>query len=243
METSNLNLLPKLVDGFTSNILAYAILLAAIATITMALLELVKAVFYLRLLYHHLMIRRWLRKDSACYNQLVFLAVGENDSSSALFDQPTDKLMAQVQAASNVVFESPSSFPELYDFFTKGTDSYSTKDQLTDSIIWKQFTERTVDENNINDRNLLQQATKARTRLDHFVARKLDGFQTLTEYRWARFNQFVSIVGAIIFIIVLLCESGNYYSPVQIFFLSVFGGLIAPVAKDVVTALSNLRTK
>ncbi len=37
-----LNVLPNLVDGVTANVLAYAVLLAAVATITMALLELVK---------------------------------------------------------------------------------------------------------------------------------------------------------------------------------------------------------
>jgi hypothetical protein len=242
------DLLPPLVGGFTANILAYAVLLAAIATIIMALLELTKALLHLRLFYHRYMISKWLNDDQR-YNELLILAVGEKDDSSMLFDQPTDKLMGQIQAVANVVMDFPHLYPALYEFLTHIPQAGSSlSGEKADSKIWSEFS-RHVSSLQERDKQELQLATQARARLDHFVARKLDAFQTKTEYKWARLNQLVSVVGSAIFICALLVKleeskavKGDY-SASQIFLLSAFGGMLAPFAKDVVSALSNLRAK
>src|SRR5579872_4717051 len=92
-------ILPPLVDGFSANILAYAVLLASIATITIALLELVKAVFKLRLVYQKRMVKRWINKklptSNTAYEQLIILSVSDIDSANALFDQPSEKMMGE----------------------------------------------------------------------------------------------------------------------------------------------------
>ncbi len=109
-------LLPPLVDGFTANLLAYAGLLAAISTIVMTLLELVKAMTRMRLTYQARMVKQWLRENSDAFDQLIVLSIADRSMAGALFDQPSEKMMGQIQAAANVALDHtltliPTSMP------------------------------------------------------------------------------------------------------------------------------------
>lgn len=252
-----LDILPELVEGFAANIVAYAALLAAIATVTMALLELVKAVLRLRLSYHRRMVREWIG-DERRYEELLVLTVAGVDSAGALFDQPTDRMMGQIQSATNVVMDFPMLYPELYEFLTGEPSSAAaaretelsgkTRGKTSDAEVWREFAirlEASDGEGGAGAPPLegIGRATRARTRLDHFVTRRLDAFQTRTEYIWARANQVAAVVGAAVFILVLLVRVGIEASGLQAFFLASFGGMVAPFAKDVMTALSGLRAR
>jgi hypothetical protein len=246
-----LDILPTIVEGVVANILAYAVLLAAIATIAMALLELLKAVSRVRLLYHRWMIKRW---SEQAYPELLLLTVTEVDSAGALFDQPTDKMMGQVQSAANVALDFPEIYPTLYAFLTRTPASVAARRETgvgessgkaEDAQVWRQYS-RTLDNDRRSDESLpegAQAAMRARARLDHFVTRKLDAFQTRTEYIWARSNQLVATIGCGVLIYYVLDASRLELTPTQFFFLIVFGAMLAPFAKDVVTALTGLRAR
>jgi hypothetical protein len=262
-----LDLLPNLVDGFAANLIAYATLLAAIATLTMALLELLKAVLQLRPQYHRRMVRRWLASE-ACYEELLILSVAGVDSANALFDQPTGKMMGQLQAATNVVVEFPAMFPAMYDFLTRVPRSEAAAAETTgrgvaaagtsDAQVWRAFVAQlespapapgaarsplsaaSADE---PDPAVVRAATHARTRIDHFISRKLDAFQTRTEYLWARANQTAAVAGAAGVIVYLLQSQSVATSWLQQVTLAAFGGMVAPFAKDVVSALTGLKTR
>jgi len=247
-----IKILPPLVDGFAANILAYATLLAAVSTIVMALLELAKGILGLRLLYQKWMVRKWIAKNSlendAAYNQLVILSVSDLKSDKALFNQASDKMMGEIQAASNVALDFPNIYPDIYFFLTKISAIPTIKNSQIDSpksdaILWKQFSanldSKTALAGTANPE--LQAATQARARLDHFVTRKLDAFQTRIDYIWARLNQIVAITGSSIFIYILLKHIILNITCFQGVLYAIFGGMIAPFAKDVVTALTGLR--
>lgn len=251
------DILPELVEGFAANIVAYAALLAAIATITMALVELVKVVLRLRLIYHRRMVQDWLG-DERRYEELLVLSVASVDSAGALFDQPTDRMMGQIQSATSVVMDFPMLYPALYEFLTGEPASEAaaretslagrTHGTTSDAAVWREFAARLEEVDGDSGPNApplkgIGRATRARNRLDHFVTRRLDAFQTRTEYIWARMNQIASVLGAAIFILVLLTRSSIETSALQSFFLAVSGGMIAPFAKDVVSALSGLRAR
>jgi hypothetical protein len=86
-----------------------------------------------------------------------------------------------------------------------------------------------------------KKVTLAKTRIDHFIARKLDAFQTRAEYNWARLNQYVSVsLSAIFLISIFLTLKGDFFPSIVLAF---FGGMMAPLAKDVVSALSGLKLK
>jgi hypothetical protein len=229
--------LPKLVDGVAGNILSYALILAAVATITMAFLELIKAVFKLRFKYHLSKVQKWIHDDKA-FEQLIVLTVAKKDAEEALFDQPTDKLMAQIQAAANIAVDFPDTYPALYEFFACNPLDQGGLD--SDAAIWKNFISQTLVTPDAKS-PLVQRATRARTSIDHFVSRRLDAFQTRTEYLWARKNQYWSVAASTLFLTVLLVYIG--VPLVWAILLAGFGGMMAPFAKDIVTALSGLRTK
>jgi hypothetical protein len=222
-------IIAKLVDNWTDHILQWALILTAVATITMALLELVKAVSFARPLYHRFRLQRWLRGARA-YEQLITLAVGGDAKPNALLDQPTNKMMGQVQAAVSVALDFPDRYSDLYSFLTDLTGS--------DGTVWREFC-AALEAGTPTDAQLTA-ATRARARIDHFVARKLDAFQTVTEYIWARANQFIAVAGSTAFLLIIIAPGAKTFSW-RIVIGAIFGGMIAPLAKDVVSALSGLR--
>jgi hypothetical protein len=239
--------IPPVVDSVVGNILSYAVLLAAIATITMTFLELIKAMGSLRAKYHERSVADWLHSKDT-FIELLVLSVADVESSKALFDQPTDKMMGQIQAATNVAIDFPDLYPNLYDFLTrvpqlktrahdKGVKEWGFKNHTEDKDVWQKF----ISKEEQSSENEVAQATKARARIDHFVSRKLDAFQTRTEYIWARRNQYYAVSAASCFLYSLLLYRHVPIFPA--FILAVFGGMISPLAKDVVSALSGLRTK
>lgn len=245
--------LPDLVNNLVGNILSYALILAAVSTITMTFLELFKAVYKVRPKYNRKQVEKWLNNE-ATYKELIVLTVTYEKYSDALFDQPADKMMGQIQAAANVATDFPQSYEKLYQFLTDVPEPYNSenKNRLSassyrqpeppDAVIWFNFiTDGYSKANQDPSSDVVQQATRARGRLDHFVARKLDAFQSQTELCWARKNQYYAVTTASVFLLGLLIYIGVpfFWS----FLLAIFGGMMAPFAKDIVSGLSGIKTK
>jgi len=228
------------IDTWNAHILQWALILTAAATITMALLELVKAVTFARPKYHRFRLQRWLRNPPA-YAQLLMLSIGDIAKPNALFDQPANKMMGQIQAAAGVAIDFPDRFPEVYAFLTRQAGA--------DAEVWKEFCLSVANRDpsvpltpaeQLKADTLLTAATRARARIDHFVARKLDAFQTVTEYVWARANQVLAVLATTAFLIFIV-KDANQAVTWRVIISAFFGGMIAPLSKDVVSALSGLR--
>ncbi|GAA3971171.1 hypothetical protein GCM10022246_24580 [Pedobacter ginsengiterrae] len=93
--------LPELVNKFAGSILAYALLLAAVARFTMSYLDLTKSLFFSRLSFLKNSMRDWLYSE-ANYRDLLILTFAGVDIEDALFDQPTDRMKGQIQWGANV---------------------------------------------------------------------------------------------------------------------------------------------
>lgn len=262
------------VNYISGTMLDYAILLAAIGTITMAIIELYKSVRNSRLHFHKKRTWLWLHadNDSTAYSEMLSLAtghpikdtfvtpqtvgfarsaIGEVHFSDVIFDQPTDKMMGQMQAAVNIVLDFPNRYPALYAFLT---GSESARILHEDAQLWLTYCNKVstgVVANGIGaeeNKQLGRDAAQARARLANLVARKLDGFQNETQYLWAEYNQRASVVIGTVFLLYVLTHFEATYSgkPLgigAILLLSVFGGMISPFAKDIVSALSGLNAK
>jgi hypothetical protein len=222
-----------IVKNWADHIGEYALLLAAVATIVMALLELVKAVTAYRGRFHKKRVVDFIGEKATV--ELIGLAVGDKVAEGALYNQPTDKMMGQFGAAAKMALDFPQSYPELYKALTR-TDG-------EEAATWAAFVQQLESAAGPEPSDADQRrATRARARIDQSVTRKLDAFQLRTEFVWARINQSVAVGGATIFLAFLLWPMVDK-SPVTYGFSCITGGLISPFAKDVVTALSNLRTK
>jgi hypothetical protein len=245
--SSTLSSMAQQLDVVAGQILDYALLLAAIGTVTMALLELIKALARWRKHFHRRQIEKWLATAAARnapHEQLLLLAAGGSENADALYDQPTGKLMGQIQAAANVALDFPERYKSFYDFITTAPRG---DDGGRDQRLWREFSTARMSGRprraSAADDAEARAATQARARLGNLVARKLDALQNAVEYKWARYNQAVSIVGGAALLAVIFLRAKPDVSVDLMVLLSITGGMVAPFAKDVVSALSGLRTR
>lgn len=233
-------------DIVAGQILDYALLLAAIGTITMALIELVKALLSWRQRFHRRRITRWLHTapdPQAAHMQLLLLAAGGAENADVLYDQPTGKLMGQIQAAANVALDFPTRYRAFYDFLTATPQA---REGAQDQRLWREFSEARMSERRRATRaddTQARSAAQARARLGNLVARKLDALQNKIEYDWARYNQASSVISGGILLGAILLHEKPLMHPGMMMLLSLTGGMVAPFAKDVVTSLTGLRAR
>jgi hypothetical protein len=238
------------VESLSGKILDYALLLAAIGTIAMALLELIKNVTYWRRHFHRRRIERWLATapdSKAAQQQLMLLAAGGLQNAAVLYDQPAAKLMGQVQAAANVALDFPSKYPAFYGFIAAMPQVRELREGADDAKIWLKFSAERMEgrprKAGITDDMQARGAAQARARLGNLVSRKLDVLQNEIEFDWARLNQLWSVASGGALLAWVLLNQKPHPSPELIVLLSLLGGLVAPFAKDVVSALTSLRAR
>lgn len=244
-----------IIEAITSKTLDYALLLAAIGTLSMAFIELVKGLTAFRRRFHRRELVRWM-PDHDCRNELLVLAAGGEQNADVLFDQPTERMLGQIQAAANLSLEYPDRYPHAYRFFSHEDLQMMTLQAsglASDSELWANFAKRIAHDGFTNDetQRLKQEtegraAQQARVRLGNLVARRLDMFQNRTQYRWARLNQIFSIItGATLAAYALTStnKADNFNEYLALVLLSLLAGMLAPFAKDVVAAISGLRAK
>lgn len=248
MDASSLKLIAEVLEGFSGKVLDYALVLAAVGTVAMALVELLKALVRARLLFHRVMVERWIRRDAPVRRELLALAVCGAENAAALYDQPSQKMLGQIQAAANVALDFPTVYPALYAFLTEGSATVGT---AADHDTWREFAPRLAQAAPAEGPSRLafeaesRVCTQARARLGNLVTRRLDAFQTKVEYLWARGNQIVAVVGGALLLYYTL-PVGTDARPVPAvtrLALAALGGLVAPFAKDVVNALTGLRAR
>lgn len=73
--------------------------------------------------------------ENAVLSELLILAAGGHDYDKALYDRPTEKMMAQIQAATDVALEFPDEFPPLYAFLTTADLSFKTLKEETQKTL------------------------------------------------------------------------------------------------------------
>lgn len=254
MATTGLDAITTAIEGMAHDITAYALILAAVGTLTMALLELLKSVADARMRFNSWRIRKWLPADAL--DELQLLATGSAEPrkprraiqgfvtgeilrTDVLYDQPVEKMMGQIQAAANMALDFPHLYSELYQFLA---NPLAASEQSDDAKQWLAYAQA-VAENTQQSGDVARAATQARARIGNIVARKLDAFQTETQYLWAEYNQRAAVVCAGAFLCYLLVGVVHMENTLKVIALSVFGGLVAPFAKDVVSALSGLTAK
>jgi hypothetical protein len=162
--------------------------------------------------------------------------------SSALFALELERMLGQIQEAADVVLANPTVYQALYLFLTHGAG---------EGDISKWFAESTeVPEADPGSRQDIKERVDAFSRLSKFVKRRIDSLQITMSYQWARWNQTTAVVlgAALLFASLAYIEissSGwaqvNPLTWLRIAVASLVGGIVAPVAKDLVTALKKVR--
>ncbi|MEC4890104.1 MAG: hypothetical protein RI101_08580 [Nitrospira sp.] len=263
------------ISQIASFIARYAGTLAAIGTLSMALIEMFKGLLSWRDRFHKRLILDWVQNvrppeqvlggirisreefHKKLYAQLIRLTTGESISpsamtepiewtpwdispSNALFALELEKMMGQIQDAADTVLGNPHVYPELYLFLSSGSDP---KD-IANWFEWAQQPPARTTE----DASLAKRQADTYARLRQFIRRRLDAFQLTAGYRWQTGNQVTSVaLGAALLFASLVFSARNtppqdLLSWIGLVLVSLIGGIMAPVAKDLVVALKRMRS-
>lgn len=178
--------------------------------------------------------------------RLPSLNAFERDSTSpihALFALDLSRMMGSIQDAADVALASPQKYESLYLLMTSGAPA-------DDINAWYVEGARGLPNVTVppdpNARQIVKEHADRFALLRQFVKRKLDGFQLYAGDRWAGWNQgSANVLGIAIMLSALWWL--RYTSPIHrptwlaIGIFSVFGGILSPVAKDLVTALKRVK--
>jgi hypothetical protein len=170
----------------------------------------------------------------------VFLRSGPPEH--ALFALDLGRMMGSIQEAADLALSSPRQHVGLYLLMTSGADR-------EDIVSWHQEGPEgmiAIAEPDAEDRRSIKEHADLFARLRQVVKRKLDGFQLYAGDQWAIWNQTVAnVVGIVVLFLVLLWV--RFHSPnespgyLTIVVLSLFGGILSPIAKDLVSALKRVK--
>ncbi|MBA3644675.1 MAG: hypothetical protein H0W63_00715 [Gemmatimonadaceae bacterium] len=162
----------------------------------------------------------------------------------ALFALELPRMMGSIQDAADVALASPPEYPDLYQLMTVGAKADDVERWYRDGSF------ALVSVADLNPTPEQRQAVKEHAerfaRLRQIVKRKLDGFQLYTGDRWGSWNQAAAnAVGMVAMFIVLTWVQRNGIGasisfPTLIVF-SLLGGILSPVAKDLVSALKRVK--
>lgn len=162
--------------------------------------------------------------------------------SHALFALDLQRMMGSIQEAADVALAFPRQNASLYLLMTSGADAEDISrwyKKGPDSMI-------AVADPNAQDRRAIKDHADRFARLRQIVKRKLDGFQLYTSDQWATWNQTVAnLVGIVALLLILIWVKNTSPSASPgyptIVFLSLLGGILSPLAKDLVTALKRVK--
>jgi hypothetical protein len=159
----------------------------------------------------------------------------------ALFALDLQRMMGSVQEAADIALASPRQNTSLYVLMTSGADTADIRrwyEEGADGMI-------AIADPTPQDRAAIKDHADRFARLRQIVKRKLDGFQLYAGDSWAAWNQTVAnIVGIVaLFLILIWVKSTSATSPgyLTIVVLSLFGGILSPIAKDLVSALKRVK--
>jgi hypothetical protein len=248
------------VEAFADNLLDYALALAAVGALAMALIELSKKLLDSRTKFHAKRWTAWMKKSgdgaldfaerTRAYADLIQLCTGvtpaeasestgalmerdgslpmwhgwDPDPAHSVFSLEPAKMMGAIQDAGDMALVAPDRYKALFRLMTAGAAQ-------SDIDAW------------VTRKGEVKDQAEAFARLRQIFKRKLDSFQLYTEQRWASYNQFAAnIVGAIVMAAALYSLRADLgLGGAGIVLLSLFGGVLSPVAKDLVAALRRVR--
>ena len=176
------------------------------------------------------------------------LIFAEANAEEALYSLELERMCGQLQNAFEAILNHPKSYVDAYKFITLGG-----KGDQDDRRDWVEYAQesRALGADDTNGRSAAEEADEAKKRADTYSRlsgrsqRKLDTFQLRTAYHWKRRNQLAAfIIGALVLCLLLAVQNigaQEQLSPWAIALLAIFGGIVAPVAKDLLFSLQKLR--
>jgi hypothetical protein len=269
------------VNGLTDVILNYAITLAAVGALAMALVEFWKKVYDARARFHARRFTEWVRKSfpeasfevlpeglsaAMAITEIIQLSTGvsrkeaeanakslesergeismlhavRRTPANAVFALELERMMGAIQEAGDAALTAPERYKNLYAFITIGGDPEDVKKWYANART--AFT-KAGDLTSTREQEIKELADMI-ARLRQVMKRRLDAFQLYTSESWASYNQTGgNVVGFLIMVGILLTldRQQTGFRWWEIVLLALGGGMLSPIAKDLVSSLRKAR--
>lgn len=239
----------------TGSVSGFLTAMAALGTISMALLQAAKDAFPLRRWFQRSWLRDWMARASvpprgteppkltwgaqAAETQLVELSTAGD--ARAFFELPVEQLCGQMLSAAHVAVDYPDKYRDLLlclAHSARGTDVSAVLNPPPEA-------QKKLDDLSPDERKRMTDYVDARNRVNHMVQRAIDSVQIAMGFRWKWLLQMAAMLisgflGALAYR--MGSEPFEPATTMGYFLLSgVLGGFLAPVARDLVAAIESVR--
>ncbi|OGW63564.1 MAG: hypothetical protein A2V83_09360 [Nitrospirae bacterium RBG_16_64_22] len=242
------------VESLGDKFLPLAMALSTVGVATMAFIQMAREIFPIRRKFHEFQARRWFDQAAAhvqkpevleawkkagvtppdpanAFHQFVRLTTAGD--AGAVLSLEIEQLAGQMAAASRVAVDSLSAGPD----FLHCLAAHAYPSDLADAE-----KARTVYASLSKEDQAA--AAEARARVQHFIQRAIDGFQVSVSHRWKLWHHVASLaIGFAIVYMALTHAGGGKWGVAGAVLISIVAAFVAPVSKDLVAALQQLRKK
>lgn len=252
------NAIAQAVQDFINTIyahfFAFLTAMAAVGVLSMAILQTIKDTFPVRRAFQRQWLKKWFVYKSTeavgsfqvdpiqAERDLIKLATDNNEN--AFYDLPIEQLCGQFNAAIQVALDSPG----LHRNLVIATAALADTKDLDLLFGPSEAVQRTItiDEPNISNAEIDQrrQFIDARTRVTHQIQRGLDAIRISAGFRWKFYLQCASFgLSALIagLSVGLFLHGTPGGKAITVIVTGILGGFLAPVARDLVAALQQLK--
>ncbi len=250
-------------------ILILAVPLAGIGALSMALIQTAKNMLPLRRWFQRNRVESWLAKRASAFNASaaatagssapVNVAQAESDlvhlatagDAGALYDLPIEQLCGQINASTQVVLDYPSLHWNLLRCLASEARPQdfaiiNPPDPAARKLLLRKPAVSLTDA----EHNQVDDYVAARNRVSHQIQRAVDALQISVSFRWKFWMQLASILLSAALGVATLLIGNAYFdmhlTPSKEFTLiiltAILSGFLAPVARDLVAALEQIRT-
>ncbi|MFZ0334785.1 MAG: hypothetical protein WAN10_10100 [Candidatus Acidiferrales bacterium] len=234
--------------------------LLGIGALSMALVQTAKNMLPLRRWFQRFHVENWLaqraRATSAApavnlpqaKTDLVHLATAGDDR--AFYSLPIEQLCGQINAATQVILDYPARHWDLLRCLASQSKladlaAINPPDPAIQSAR-KALLRKPAIQLTDAEHDQVDELVAARNRVSHQIQRAVDSLQISIGFRWKFWMQFFAILFSAILAAAALVISGRpLNSAHSIYFIvlaAIFSGLLAPVARDLVAAIEQMRT-
>lgn len=222
---------------------AYLSALVALSGLTMSLIQVGKELLFLRKHFHRAHVLKWLDpsiKRSALQDITIappltqleddLLRIGAAGNQSALYDAELEEVCVQLSAATQMLVDYPSQAPALLKTIARGSTEHDLKLIIDASG------------SQPDDPHARQLVFDARNRVRAMTHRSVEMFKLVTAAEWRRRMQIASFVLSVLVALLALIMSGGLRDrPWAVLWTAVLAGFLAPVARDLLAAVQQLR--
>ncbi len=227
----------------------------AIGVLSMAILQTIKDMFPLRRAFQRGWIQRWLKDSSdnppagsnftaspkTAETQLIRLAT--DGDAAAFYDLPIEQLCGQMNAALQIVLDDPARNQDLLWCLAHQADATDLARLLAPPS--KDVLATPREKLAPPQLDTIDNFVDARNRVGHQAQRATDGLQIAAGFRWKFLLQMASLVVSAILAMVALYIGNRALALTTSIWVGLLTGIaagfLAPVSRDLVAALQQLR--